>query len=344
MITVGIKALNEEKRVADALAHALKAVEPLGGQVLLADSGSTDRTVEIARRFGVRIVQLANTSERCCGAAAQLAFQHVDTEFFYLQDGDMVLNPAFLEPALRCLRDHPELAGVGGNVVERLLENEEFQIRARAQQLEQHRRAGLVDRLDGGGLYRVAAVREAGYFADRNLHAFEEFELAARLAAAGWKLMRIDVRSVDHYGHTGGGYRQMWRRFKSGYTEGAGEVLRASLGKKHVGFVLRHLRHLRHSVAVIAWWAALLAGASRAPLALAVLLPGPLLFLWFRRGSLRLAVYSAVYWNVGAVGLITGLLRRRIAPARPLEAVELSNGTNTSGANSESFTRQPSRP
>lgn len=335
MITVGIKALNEEKRIADALAHALKAVEPFGGQVVLADSGSTDRTVEIARRFGVRIVQLENTRERCCGAAAQLAFQHADTEFFYLQDGDMVLNAAFLESALRCLREHPEVAGVGGNVVERLLESEEFQVRARAQQLEQHRRPGVVDRLDGGGLYRVAAVRETGYFADRNLHAFEEFDLAARLDAAGWKLMRIDVRSVDHYGHTEGGYRLMWRRFKSGYTEGAGQVLRAALGKRHAGFVLRRLRHLRHSVAVIAWWVALAAAAAAAPPGLALLVPGPLLFLWLRRGSLRLAVYSAVYWNVGALGLITGLLRRRIAPARPLAALELSNVAIASGPASE---------
>jgi glycosyltransferase involved in cell wall biosynthesis len=92
MITVGIKALNEEQAIGEALRHALIAVAPFGGKVILADSGSTDRTVEIARNFPVKIVQLKNTAERCCGAAAQLAFQSTDTEFFYLQDGDITLN------------------------------------------------------------------------------------------------------------------------------------------------------------------------------------------------------------------------------------------------------------
>ena len=84
MITVGIKALNEEKAIGEALRHALAAVAPFGGKVVLADSGSTDRTVDIARAFPVEIVQLKNTAERCCGAAAQLAFQQADTEFLYL--------------------------------------------------------------------------------------------------------------------------------------------------------------------------------------------------------------------------------------------------------------------
>lgn len=324
MITVGIKALNEEQHIGNALRYALKAVEPFGGHVILADSGSTDRTIEIAQQYPVQILQLKNVSERSCGAGAQLAFQQVETEFFYLQDGDMCLNPLFLQIGVQYLRRHPDVAAVGGHVVERIVESEEFQIRAEAYKAEAHRHPGLVDRLDGGGLYRVEAVHQAGYFADRNLHAFEEFDLAARLNTVGWKLARLDVAAVDHYGHATGGYRLMWRRFKSGYTAGVGEVLRAALGKKHFGFVLGHLRHLHHSAAVIIWWATLLASVVLMPMALVGLLLGPLLFLRFRRGALRLAVYSAAYWNVGAVGLITGFFRRRVPPRQPLAAVNLS--------------------
>ena len=328
MITIGIKALNEERRIGEALAHALRAVEPFAGRVVLADSGSADRTVAIARDFPVRIVQLAHAGERCCGAGAQLAFQYADTEFFYMQDGDMALRPGFLGAAVAYLRDHPDVAAVGGHVVERMVDSEEFQIRAATQRLEAHRAPGVVDRLDGGGLYRVEAVGQAGFFADRNLHAFEEFDLAARLHAAGWKLARIDVPAVDHYGHAVGGYRLMWRRFASGYAAGAGEVLRAAIGKKHLGFVLRRLRHIRHALVVIAWWVALAATALWLPPALIVLVAGPLLFLWWRRGSLRLATYSAAYWNVGAIGLLKGVFRPRLSPTLPLDAVDLSHPRN----------------
>jgi GT2 family glycosyltransferase len=325
VITIGIKSLNEEEKIAQALTGALKAVEPFAGGVILADSGSADRTIEIARRFPVRILQLADPADKCCGAGAQLAFQYVDTEFFYIQDGDMVLNPAFLASALTYLRSRPDVAGVGGHVVERELASEEFQIRAATLQAETHRRPGLVDRLDGGGLYRVAAIRQVGYFADRNLHAFEEFELAARLGAAGWRLARIDIPAADHYGHDMGGYRLLWRRYKSGYAMGSGEVLHSALGKKHIGFVLGHLRHLRHSFLVIAWWVLLLAAAWREPWAAVGLFVIPLLLLWFRRGRLRLAIYSLAYWNIGAVGLIKGIVRRRVSPDRALDAVDLSH-------------------
>ena len=77
-LTIGVKALNEEQRIAEALTSALRAAEPFGGEVVLADSGSTDRTLEIASTLPVRIVQLADPSERSCGAGAQLAFQQAD--------------------------------------------------------------------------------------------------------------------------------------------------------------------------------------------------------------------------------------------------------------------------
>ena len=69
-LSIGIKALNEEADIAAAIESALAAAEPFAGEVVLADSGSTDRTIEIARSYPVRIVQLANIGERCCGAGA----------------------------------------------------------------------------------------------------------------------------------------------------------------------------------------------------------------------------------------------------------------------------------
>ena len=241
MITIGIKALNEEQHIAASLASACAAVEPFGGCVILADSGSIDRTVEIAKDFPVRILQLADPAQRSCGTGAQLAFQEAAGEFFYLLDGDMVLNPDFIAKGIGFLRDNPDYAAVGGSVREAQTSSIEFQLRARSANTGEPATTRQVDRLDCGGLYRIGAIRSAGHFADRNLHAFEEFELGARLRAQGWKLARIAVPAVDHYGHTVGGYRLMWRRLRSGYAGGPGEVVRAALGKPHIGQVVRQL-------------------------------------------------------------------------------------------------------
>lgn len=326
-LTIGIKALNEEAHIANAIASALAAAAPFGGEVILADSGSTDRTIEIARTFPIRIVQLANPAERSCGAGAQLAFQSAQGEYFYLIDGDMVIEPDIMPATIAFLDANPDYAGVGGWVREMIVANAEFAVRAAKLAEQGAAGAGDVDRLDGGGLYRSAAIRDVGYFADRNLHAFEEFELAARLTARGWKLARIDLLAVRHYGHTVEGFRLMLRRVRSGYTGATGEVLRAALGQPHLGTVLRRLGHIRKGLGLLAWWAvlALLIVTGAPAFAIVPYIAAPFLWFWWRRGSLRLVPYTFFIWNTSAIGLITGFFRRRTAPTRPLDAIDLND-------------------
>lgn len=319
-LSIGIKALNEEADIAAAIESALAAAAPFAGEVVLADSGSTDRTIEIARSYPVRIVQLANIGERCCGAGAQLAWQAAQGEYFYLLDGDMTLADGFMAEAVAYLDAHTNVAGVGGMVIEQNVRGQDFRIRAQ----KAREFSGYVDRLDCGGLYRMSAICEIGYFADRNLHAFEEFDLGARLAASGWVLARIGRPGVFHNGHASGGYRLLWRRLRTGYSGGAGEVVRAALGKPHLGIVLRRLRQLHVGLVVVAWWLALLGcmlGAKFAALIALLLLP--LLLLALRRRSVSLALYSLAAWNVATVGLIGGLFRRRKDPSIPVSAVSI---------------------
>lgn len=326
-VTIGIKALNEERHIAAALESAIAAVKPLGGEVVLADSGSSDRTLEIARTYdAVRIVQLVNFDERCCGAGAQLAFQAARMPYFYLLDGDMVLDPAFLAKGLAFLEAHQSHAAVGGRIREVETANLEFAVRA----AEAEKRAipGVVevDRLDCGGLYRRAAIQTVGYFADRNLHAFEEFELGSRLLAAGWKLARIDVPAVDHHGLTLGNGALLWRRLRTGYAGAPGEVVRAAIGRAHFRVVICRFGHLRHGLAVMLWWGlvgtSLLLGSGGVTLTLLI---APLLFLWWRRRQLKRALYSYLNWNIVAIGLVQGLLRRRQPPERPLAMCSLKD-------------------
>lgn len=325
-LTIGIKALNEEKHIEAALRSALVAAAPHGGTVVLADSGSRDGTVAIAQALPVRVVQLADAADRSCGAGAQLAWQGAEGagEWFCLIDGDMTLQPGFVDAAIAYLRDHPDVAGVGGAVEERNLETEEFRIRNAAMAYEAHRRPGLVDRLDGGGVYRRAAIEQVGYFSDRNLRSFEEFDLAVRLAARGWKLARIAVPAVAHFGHTGSGYRLLWRRLTSGQLSGAGEVLRGAIGQAHLPLVLRRLGHVRRSAGIVAWWVALVVLAAWQPWAALALLIAPFAYLVARRRSLSLGFFSFCLWNFTAVGVLMGLVRRRVPPTRALAARDLS--------------------
>lgn len=57
-VSIIIKTLNEEKRIAEAVESALKALPGGKVEVIVADSGSTDRTIEIAQSYPIKISTL----------------------------------------------------------------------------------------------------------------------------------------------------------------------------------------------------------------------------------------------------------------------------------------------
>jgi glycosyltransferase involved in cell wall biosynthesis len=316
-VSVVIKALNEERRIEATVESALRAVAAVGGEVILADSYSSDRTVELASAYPIRIVQLANPEERCCGAGPQLGYQHSRGEFVYILDGDMQMREGFLEQALAFLDTHADVAGVGGRVVEQNTESLEYM--SRGERASPHLQPGHVDRLDGGGLYRRSAIEAAGYFSDRNLHSYEEFDLAIRLRALGWRLWRLPVDAANHWGHDAPPYRLLMRRWRTHYICGLGELVRAAVGQPRLPLALRGLRELRLYIAVLGWWA-VLASVTLWPmtapwrLALFCAIAGaPVLLMTWRKRSAAKALYAVVSWCFNAAGLLRGLLR----PQRP---------------------------
>lgn len=324
-VSIVIKALNEERHIADAIESALAALAGTDGEVILADSASTDRTVEIAACYPIKIVRLNRIVDRSCGVGVQLGYQYSRGRFVCLIDGDMRLHREFLAAAIRFLQENRDCAGVGGVIAEREAGNLEYVKRASARDLD--RLPGGVDQLDCGGVYRREAIEAAAYFGDRNLHSREELELGVRLRALGWKLARIDLPAIDHYGHSGNAYALLRRRWATGIAFGTGEVLRATLGRGGFWLALRKMgRELCLLAAVHLWWLALIAtpfvvGTPIGGIAAAMLLGLlPFAVMSLKCRSLHLGIYSVTAWNVYAVGLWPGLATRRVEPAAWIES------------------------
>lgn len=311
-VSVIIKALNEEKRITTTIESALRAVNAFGGEVVLADSCSTDRTVELAQQYPIRIVQLLHPEERCCGVGPQLGYQHSKGDFVYILDGDMELRPGALEKSMDFLSSNPKVAGVAGRVVEHNLQSLEYI--ARNQNKTRDLEPKSVDRLDGGGLYRRECIEDAGYFSDRNLHSYEEVDLAIRLRSRGWELWRLPVDAVNHWGHDSPPYQLLMDRWKTGYICGLGELVRAAAGKPRLKMVIGGLGELRLYLAVLVWWILLLSivfwpvqPGARA-LTFSGVLVLPLIIMAWRKNSLSRALYSLVSWTLNAAGLLCGML------------------------------------
>lgn len=323
-LSVLIKCLNEGANIARTLESVVAATEGITTEIIVADSLSTDDTVAVAGRFDVRIVQLANARERSCGVAAQLGYQHAGGQHLLVMDGDMELQRDWLLAALDYLRDHADVAGVGGTIRDMNFQNIEF--RARQQRNPRDAQAGEVDRLNGGGLFRREAIDAIGYLTNRNLHACEELELGLRLSAAGWRMVRLPMVSVLHYGHTQSMWALMRRRWQTRYTDGAGELLRASIGTPWFGGSLRHARLL---LCVLAWWVTMAVGFLLAALG-SVTIAAPLAVLSFppvvmiaKKRSLSLGLYSILSWTLDTSGLVRGFLRQQTPPSAAIECHSL---------------------
>jgi glycosyltransferase involved in cell wall biosynthesis len=312
---VVIKAFNEEERICAAIESALRAVASVGGEVVLADCASTDRTVERAQAYPIRIVQLSHPEERRCGVGPQLGFQHAHGEFIYLLDGDMEMLDGFLALALEFMKAHPDAAGVGGQRIE--ARPTRLPASARQEQTPAPLQPSCVKRLDGGGLYRRSAIEAVGYLSDRNLHSYEAFDLALRLRSQGWKLWRLPCDVVRHFGHETPPYASLLQRWRSGCLCGLGELLRASAGQARLRLVRQELREVQIYLGVLGWWVVLLSTAFwPLPPALRLacfgaLLAGPLLVIRWRQHAWRQAVYSMLSGALNAAGLVRGLLQPR---------------------------------
>ncbi|UDF35090.1 UNVERIFIED_ORG: glycosyltransferase family 2 protein [Shinella sp. XGS7] len=324
LLSILIKALNEERRIAACLDSVMAATRGIQAEVILVDSLSNDRTVEIARGYPIRIVQFAQVEDRGCGAAVQLGYQEAHGDFIYVLDADMQLDPGFLPLALKALEDDPGLAGVGGRLVDQALHTQAAVRRAhvaRAQQIDID-----VPQLGGGGLYRRKAIEQVGYLANRWLSAYEEADLGARLRAAGWRLRRLRAVAVSHEGHhesDGAMLRRLWR---NGRAQAGGVFLRSAWGKPWWGLAARNQHHVLLNgaiwlLSVVAAMAAVLVGVGW-PGALACLIVGPVLLgasLMLKKRSLSEGSWAWLAWQMSTLAAILGWQRRPSDPRCPIE-------------------------
>ena len=324
-VSIVIKALNEERHIRVSIESAIAAVMRVGGEVILADSGSSDRTVEIAREYPITVLQLRNHSERRCGVGPQLGFQRARGEFVYILDGDMELDPDFLPEALAAMDADSRLAGIAGMVNEESEASYQFRERKRR---SQERRVQVCEWLDSGGLYRAEALRDLGYFSNRNLHAFEERELGLRLCAAGWTLRRIAARGVLHHGRAEGNWERLKRRWKGRYLDGSGELIRASLGRP---YFYRSLQTQRHVLLGLLVWVGLLAGLALLPVSpvplVAVVAAVVCLVLVRARRTKNLvdACFGQLICHVSALALLRGFFAAQRNPKEPIDFVTLND-------------------
>ena len=108
MLSVCLVTQDEEENLGRTLESVQALVRDLGGEIVVVDSGSTDRTLEIARQHGARIF-----SEPWKGFAGQKnsAMEKATKEWILSLDADEPLEQQCAAEILRLLRDQVSKSG-----------------------------------------------------------------------------------------------------------------------------------------------------------------------------------------------------------------------------------------
>ncbi len=227
-VSVVIIARNEEANIARCIESVLQEIGDLGPEIILVDSASTDRTVEIASRYPITILQLSPVAGLSPSAGRFVGCRHASGEFILFLDADMVLIGGYVSAAIQSMVD-PAIAAVGGRLF-RVFPGEDL---TRAH--PEPDTLGRVGSLGGAGLYRAFALKASGGF-NPFVKGEEERELGHRIASKGYAILRIDAPMVYHM--------EKHRTFsevdeKTEYCQGLGQILRAYAGSEIAVSVLR---------------------------------------------------------------------------------------------------------
>ncbi len=104
-LSVVIITRNEEAAIGSCLESVLRHTRGLDREIFLIDSASTDRTVEIARRYPATIVRIDACSGYSPAAGRYVGTLHAKGKFILFLDGDNVLIEGWLDVALNAIAE-----------------------------------------------------------------------------------------------------------------------------------------------------------------------------------------------------------------------------------------------
>ncbi|KPP85349.1 MAG: putative glycosyltransferase [Rhodobacteraceae bacterium HLUCCO07] len=251
---------NEGQRLVNCLA----SMQGEARRLVYVDSGSTDGSVEEARKAGAEVV-LLDTGEPFTAARARNAGFAVLTadlpppDYVQFVDGDCTLEPGWLTHAARALDEAPDIGIITGWRAEI---EPHASIYNEMCDYEWHRPTGDIDACGGDMMVRRDLFARLEGF-DPHVIAAEDDELCVRVRDAGFRVHRLPL-PMTHHDAAMHSFAQWWQRaIRSGHGF-------AQVGDLHPGHFVKERRRVWLFGAVLPFLA--IVGAVMSwPLLLAVL-------------------------------------------------------------------------
>lgn len=205
-ISIVIRTLNEDKYLGDCLsAIAMQNVGDLSVEVVVIDSGSTDRTLEIAEAYGARITHIKK-SEFTFGRSLNRGCAFATGEILVLLSGHCIpVGPNWLAELVAPLRNNQSVYSYGRQVGRQgVTKFSEHQLFAKYFPPENKvPQEGFFCNNANSALLRT--IWQETKF-DETITGLEDMALAKRLVSRGRKISYVGTAAVEHL------HEETWRK------------------------------------------------------------------------------------------------------------------------------------
>ncbi len=193
-VSVVVIGKNEEKNL-EACFRSLIAMDyPIDKfEIIYVDTGSTDKSVDIAKRFSVKIAK-ENSTFPTPGLAFNRGIREAKYNIIHFVGGDMTTDKTYLKKAIGVLGTS-NIVCVFGNVTERK-SNKNFIAKVLSYPWRS-RKVGYVDAPGGGGTFLKSILKEVGGYNPFILKG-QETELGFRIRKKGYRIYMIDCIMAIH--------------------------------------------------------------------------------------------------------------------------------------------------
>jgi glycosyltransferase involved in cell wall biosynthesis len=244
-------ARNQEQTMGSLVESILRETKEIDtAEVILVDSASTDRTVEIALGYPVAVLGLPAGAWLCPSAGRAAGFAVSTGRRVLFLDGDMELCSGWLTPALRALDADPHLAAVTGLLVDGTGGEAKPPTDPLGRVIVNGEPGWELPHPAGAAVYQRPALEEVGCF-NPYLRSDEEPELALRLRARGYRIASLAQPAVVHHQPIPGGFAVMRARRRRGLFLGHGQIVRSFVGRPGLGLLLRERGYALVPLAVL---------------------------------------------------------------------------------------------
>lgn len=220
-LSVVIITKNEEEMIGCCIESTLAALRRAeeaelikSSEIVLSDSASTDGTLDVARKYPVKIVQLGSDWPLSASAGRYVGYLNTNAKFVFFLDGDCVVCEEWFINALPYHTD-PQVAAVEGFFDEFVNKGSFFHDSIKEQILGQRvEKPTFVENVGGPAIFKSSVLDEVGGF-HPYLKGGEDRDLSYRILSAGYKLLRIHDASYVHHWAKKTGMIRYWTLLRS---------------------------------------------------------------------------------------------------------------------------------